>query len=78
MKKVRKRIQKMVVQVEIVSSTAFALSKNPDMYKNVHLYEPDQKKVQSIRLERIEQIKQDKFNDIENKIKEAMRNLRSK
>jgi hypothetical protein len=37
----RKRITK--TTTEIVSSTAFALSKNPDLYKNVKEYTPDQK-----------------------------------
>lgn len=39
----RKRTRVKRTTTEIVSSTAFALSKNPDLYKNVKEYTPDQK-----------------------------------
>ena len=43
MKAKRKRTRVTKTTTEIVSSTAFALSKNPDLYKNVKEYTPDHK-----------------------------------
>ena len=70
-----KRPRKRVAKAEIVSSTAFALKKNPDMYKNVKEYTPDHKEMEKKKMAKADAKKQAKYNDTWTKIQEAMKDL---
>ena len=74
MKAKRQRIR-VASKPEIVSSTAFALKKNPNMYDNVTGYTPDPKFTEKRRQEAKAREKQAKFDDKWEQIKTAARNL---
>ena len=73
MKAKRKRITK--TKMEIVSSTAFALSKNPNMYDNVKEYQPDQKANKAKRLAREQQAKKDKFAKLNEELNKQLKSM---
>lgn len=74
MKAKRPRIR-VTSKPEIVSSTAFALKKNPNMYDNVTVYTPDPKFTEKRRAEIKEKQKQAKFDDKWEQIKAAAAKL---
>lgn len=72
MRKRRRITQK---KVEIVSSTAFALQKNPNMYDNVKEYTPDHKEKELKKMAKADAKKKAKHESTWAKIQEEMRKL---
>lgn len=70
-----KRPRKRVTTTEIVSSTAFSLSKNPAMYDKVHIHEPNNEKKVIKKKESIAKDKQEKFDNVWAEMKKAANNL---